>query len=115
MIDNYLEPKKVIVNVEPAYVPKPNREELTVLLRSPDYSVSNPVRMEAYSCNYVLASGSTSIITNYRIAAGPQDNSLLLLQYTGYVDDYQRPSFEVVELIQHVDMDYVKFFFSGEY
>lgn len=72
----------------------------------------HPINIYAYSCSDLILEPT---IMNYRIAAGPSNHSVILLQKIDYPYYNNIPSFEIVGLIENVNINYLKYYSSAAY
>lgn len=90
---------------------KMNEEILLTVLRTGNEE-PEITSISAYVCTGYIPNTST-LITKYRIAAGPKDTSVILLRETDCpynMKNSKEKCYEIIELIEYLSFDYVNFF-----
>lgn len=83
---------------------------MTLILRTKISDTGTSVAISAYSCLTISKKGTPS--NKYKISAGPDNNSLILLKEKN--NSYGR-TVEIIELIKNLFIEYVELYWEGYY
>lgn len=89
-----------------------NQERLLTVLRT-ENDKPKITFITAYVCNGHIP-GTSVVIRKYKIAAGPNNTSVILLKETDCPNNVSNNTqcYEIIELIEYLSFDYVIFFFT---
>lgn len=92
---------------------KPTPLHLTAILRGSLSQSYSTISLLGYNCKG-SAMNNRTLVSKYRIAAGPGNHSVIILKEIENSDD-DFLYYEVIEFIEHVTYDYINFYFKQYY
>lgn len=101
---------------------KPTSEDLIAILRTGTSDTEIRIKISAYPCTTISKAGKITI--KYRIAAGPNNNSVILLAERNNFDSNSTQNnhlsntetvYEIIELVQYLFVEYVQLYCQNWY